>query len=185
MKQIIDAAIKVCPALANLAIERTWAGLRPVTPDSFPVLGASSRCRNLFVAGGYWRNGVLLAPKTAQLVADAVCGCLSAQDKAFTEAFTMDRFMVPGGEHATQQSGASPSPQPSSVVNDEPVVYSSEVSRSGMLEMERAALEGTNDGRLSGLEGLFGRQADAKTGASGRALEQPATVVQVGLLAQT
>lgn len=191
MKHIIDAAIKVCPALASLAIERTWAGLRPVTPDTFPVLGASSRCHNLFLAGGYWRNGVLLAPKTAQLVADAVCGCLSPQDKSFTEAFTMDRFLVPGGEHATQQSEyhgsppASRSSQPSSVVEDEPVVYSSDTSQSELLEMERAALEGTNDARvLSGLEGLFGRQVDVKAEASGRSQEEPTTVVQVGLLTQ-
>lgn len=149
MKQIIDAAIKVCPAIANLAIERTWAGLRPVTPDTFPVLGASSRCANLFVAGGYWRNGVLLAPKTAQLVADAVCGCMSVQDEEFARAFAMDRFTVPprearhsGTEHRHEVRASA----------------SAEASPSELLEMERAALEGANDGSmLSDLSGLFGK----------------------------
>lgn len=107
IKQIIDAAVKVCPALADLAIERTWAGLRPVTPDTHPVLGASSHCPNLFVAGGYWRNGVLLAPKTAQLVADAVCGCLSPEDQELANRFSMNRFVNTGPPPQQQQQQRS------------------------------------------------------------------------------
>jgi glycine/D-amino acid oxidase-like deaminating enzyme len=41
--QLIAAATKVCPELSTMAIEETWAGLRPVTPDTLPVLGASHR----------------------------------------------------------------------------------------------------------------------------------------------
>lgn len=156
MKQIIDAAVKVCPALADLAIERTWAGLRPVTPDTFPVLGASPRCPNLFVAGGYWRNGVLLAPKTAQLVADAVCGCSAPEDDVFSRVFSMDRFSVAG-------TGAAPhTTSDSSDVHVRPPVSSRtgggslEASLATDLSMERAALEGANDGdMLSGVGGSF------------------------------
>lgn len=169
IKQIIDAAVKVCPALADLAIERTWAGLRPVTPDCFPVLGASPRCPNLFVAGGYWRNGVLLAPKTAQLVADAVCGLLSPQDEGFLREFSMDRFTKPGKRAVARDF--EPRAQPTAVVEPQrsgptgtfsssgsrAEGFISEASPSEVLEMERAALEGANDASmLSALEGMFG-----------------------------
>lgn len=154
IRQIIDAAIKVCPALADLAIERTWAGLRPVTPDSFPVLGASPRCPNLFVAGGYWRNGVLLAPKTSQLVADAVCGSVSPQDQVFSQAFAMDRFSVPEGGQPPRRLESSQMPAAGRAQTP---------PSAKTLEMERAALEGSNDGSmLSGLEGLFGKQPGGK-----------------------
>ncbi len=167
MKQIIDAAVKVCPALADLAIERTWAGLRPVTPDTFPVLGASRRCPNLFVAGGYWRNGVLLAPKTAQIVADAVCGSLSPEDEYFLQEFAMDRFTSPGtsASGAATARGGTPRAQSAAAVHASPSAagtsmgkFVSEASPSEILEMERAALEGANDGgMLSALEGMFGK----------------------------
>lgn len=167
IKQIIDAAVKVCPALADLAIERTWAGLRPVTPDTFPVLGASARCPNLFVAGGYWRNGVLLAPKTAQLVADAVCGCVSPEDEVFLRNFSMDRFTIPGTPAAAARNSARPSRPAAAAPPQSPKgasvgmgaeTYISEASPSEILEMERAALEGANDGdMLSALEGMFGK----------------------------
>lgn len=167
MKQVIDAAVKVCPALADLAIERTWAGLRPVTPDTFPVLGASHRCPNLFVAGGYWRNGVLLAPKTAQLVADAVCERLSPEDDFFVQEFSMDRFSVPGTP-AGAAAVAAPRVQPAASVQTPQVEteplgtgaggFLSEATPSEILEMERAALEGANDGgMLEALEGMFGK----------------------------
>lgn len=158
IKQIIDAAVKVCPALANLAIERTWAGLRPVTPDTFPVLGASPRCPNLFVAGGYWRNGVLLAPKTAQLVADALCGTLSPQDEVFSKAFSMDRFTVSGAETpATSRPLEHQVPSPPV---QEPLPSSgggalSWVTPAENLEFERAAAEGLNDSLvLSDMQGF-------------------------------
>lgn len=168
MKQIIDAAVKVCPALADLAIEKTWAGLRPVTPDLLPVLGASPRCPNLFVAGGYWRNGVLLAPKTAQLVADAVCGSLSVQDETFSREFSLDRFFVPGTAAERQAPALREStPAERSTVPASKGGFLSEASPSEVLDMERAALEGMNDGSLlSGLEGLLAEQsgADAEVG---------------------
>ncbi len=84
---------KVCPSLNDFTIERTWSGLRPTTEDYFPVLGASKKCENLFMCGGFWRNGVLLPPKAAQLVADAVVGAkFGEEDVRFMEEFSPDRF---------------------------------------------------------------------------------------------
>jgi glycine oxidase len=48
------------------------AGLRPGTPDALPLIGWSNAMPNLMYATGHFRNGVLLCPLTAQLVADAV-----------------------------------------------------------------------------------------------------------------
>ena len=59
--------------IQDLEIEETWSGLRPTTPDKAPILGETP-WENVYVAGGYWRNGVLLAPKTAQLIADSIEG---------------------------------------------------------------------------------------------------------------
>jgi glycine/D-amino acid oxidase-like deaminating enzyme len=46
--------------------------LRPATPDNLPIIGASVAVPNLFYAAGHFRNGVLLAPVTARLLADAM-----------------------------------------------------------------------------------------------------------------
>jgi glycine oxidase len=49
-------------------------GLRPATPDDRPIIGASRRIEGLVYATGHYRNGVLLAPITARIVADVVEG---------------------------------------------------------------------------------------------------------------
>ena len=89
-------AAQLVPALADLPIEETWVGLRPTTPDKGPILGETP-WDNLFLAGGYWRNGVLLAPKTGQLVGDLIAGNLSEEDEALIGAFSWDRFTAEGG----------------------------------------------------------------------------------------
>ena len=92
MIHIIQHALELVPGLKDLPIEETWAGLRPTTPDKGPILGRTN-WDNLFLAGGYWRNGVLLAPKTGQLLASLIAGKeLSAADNALLNAFSWDRF---------------------------------------------------------------------------------------------
>lgn len=61
------AAVALCPAVEG-APSRAWAGLRPVTPDLLPLLGADDRLPSLIYACGHSRNGVLLAPLTALLL---------------------------------------------------------------------------------------------------------------------
>jgi len=48
--ELTTRALRVCPALGELEVEETWAGLRPTTPDTLPVLGRTP-WDNLFVAG--------------------------------------------------------------------------------------------------------------------------------------
>jgi hypothetical protein len=97
---ILSHALELVPGLADLPLEETWAGLRPTTPDKAPILGETP-WNNLFLAGGYWRNGVLLAPKSGELLASLIVGggtdTMSETDRAFLEAFSWDRFTSPEG----------------------------------------------------------------------------------------
>ena len=62
------------PALADAERERTWAGLRPATPDGLPLLGAFPGCTHHYIAAGHYRNGILLAPATALLMTQTLMG---------------------------------------------------------------------------------------------------------------
>jgi glycine oxidase len=67
----------------------SWAGLRPATPDGLPLLGAlPGRPRHL-IATGHYRNGILLAPATAQVLADLATGVTPSLDLT---AFSPARF---------------------------------------------------------------------------------------------
>jgi glycine oxidase len=69
---LLDAVSAVIPRSANAGFLGARAGLRPATTDDLPVIGPSTCVPNLIYATGHYRNGVLLAPLTAQLVADAM-----------------------------------------------------------------------------------------------------------------
>ena len=68
MRDLLDAALAVAPALAGFAVVETWAGLRPGTPDGRPYLGETA-VEGYVVATGHYRNGILLAPASARLIA--------------------------------------------------------------------------------------------------------------------
>jgi glycine oxidase len=82
------AAVRLVPALANARRHEIWAGLRPGTPDGLPILGATST-PGYFVATGHFRDGILLAPITARLVAQMVTGAKPEYDLS---AFSPQRF---------------------------------------------------------------------------------------------
>jgi glycine oxidase len=69
---LLNAALRVVPLLADAAVVNTWAGLRPGTADDLPILGADPRAPGVFYATGHFRNGILLAPVTADLIAAGV-----------------------------------------------------------------------------------------------------------------
>lgn len=98
LSPILFSSIFFClQGLASLTVTETWAGLRPTTPDKGPLLG-KTKWKNLYLAGGYWRNGVLLAPKTGYLVAMMMSGKedqLSEKDRELLDAFSWDRFTSP------------------------------------------------------------------------------------------
>ena len=68
--QIVDGATRLLPALATTRPTRTWAGLRPVTPDGRPIIGADPETRGLWFATGHGRNGILLAALTGEIIGD-------------------------------------------------------------------------------------------------------------------
>lgn len=65
-------ALEIVPSLASLPIDDRWAGLRPVAPDRLPVIGEIPQIADLFVATGHYRNGILLAPATAEILAERI-----------------------------------------------------------------------------------------------------------------
>jgi thiazole synthase len=72
MQTLLQQAISLYPQLQNYPIQEFWWGFRPATPDELPILGPS-HCQNLTLATGHYRNGILLAPVTAALIADGIC----------------------------------------------------------------------------------------------------------------
>jgi glycine oxidase len=69
IEQILSAVNELAPSLACAEIVETWCGLRPGTPDQLPVLGPVD-VEGLVIATGHYRNGILLAPVTAKLIAE-------------------------------------------------------------------------------------------------------------------
>ena len=71
--RLIAAAARLLPAIEAAAFRRAWSGLRPGTPDGLPVLGRGP-LPGLYLATGHFRNGILLTPVTADLIAAALAG---------------------------------------------------------------------------------------------------------------
>ncbi|MGB3495996.1 MAG: glycine oxidase ThiO [Elainellaceae cyanobacterium] len=125
LRQLLDHALRLYPALSHYSIEEHWWGFRPATPDHSPILGAS-HCNNLTLATGHHRNGILLAPVTALLIADWVCSQASSD---LLSAFSWSRFR---SSSTTDASAADSSPSISLPVTM-PTLYSSasDTSNSG------------------------------------------------------
>jgi glycine oxidase len=87
VKKLRSMAAELVPALSNEAVVDSWSGLRPCSADKLPVIGQIPGVSNLTVATAHYRNGILLAPVTASIVADGITGI-----GEFPAAFTPDRF---------------------------------------------------------------------------------------------
>lgn len=73
IQRLHRAAVALIPELRNAKILEDWAGLRPGTPDQLPILGATA-APGYYVATGHFRDGILLAPITAQVMAEVITG---------------------------------------------------------------------------------------------------------------
>jgi glycine oxidase len=92
--QITTHALELAPqAILNAALVDAWAGLRPRAEDELPVIGACAEVRGLFYATGHYRNGILLAPVTGELVASHI---ETGNAPALLECFSPDRFQMAG-----------------------------------------------------------------------------------------
>jgi glycine oxidase len=89
VRGLLNAAVDLMPALEQARFREARAGLRPKTEDELPVIGRSSTMPHVFYAIGHYRNGVLLAPLTAALIADLV---LDGRERPELSDVRPDRF---------------------------------------------------------------------------------------------
>src|SRR5436309_2201272 len=71
LASILEGVRRLAPAVKHSRFRRAWAGLRPDTADHLPVLGCGE-IKNLIFATGHFRNGILLAPITAQVITELI-----------------------------------------------------------------------------------------------------------------
>jgi glycine/D-amino acid oxidase-like deaminating enzyme len=89
IQRLHQAAVALLPALENAHLLEAWAGLRPGTPDNLPILGATPT-PGYYVATGHFRDGILLAPVTARIMASVIAG----GDPEFDlSPFAVERFV--------------------------------------------------------------------------------------------
>ena len=70
VRTLLEAATELLPEMAEASFLEARSGLRPATSDGLPIVGPSERSDRVVFATGHFRNGILLAPLTASLVAD-------------------------------------------------------------------------------------------------------------------
>jgi glycine oxidase len=85
---ILEGALRIAPLVKKLRLRRAWSGLRPDTADHLPILGYGEM-PNLVFATGHFRNGILLAPVTARLIAELV---LTGSTSLALDAYRPARF---------------------------------------------------------------------------------------------
>ncbi len=93
IRDILEHAWEIVPAIAELPFESVEVGLRPATRDGWPAIG-STRVRGLVMATGHFRHGILLTPATADAVSG---GILTGRFPASVASFSPARF---GAQHA-------------------------------------------------------------------------------------
>ena len=84
-----ETALEISPGLANLEICESWVGLRPFAEDGLPILGELAGIENLLIATAHYRNGILLAPLTAKILADKIAENI---DSEYLKIFSTRRF---------------------------------------------------------------------------------------------
>jgi glycine oxidase len=90
IQRLHQAAAGLAPNIGRARILEDWAGLRPATPDKLPIMGATE-IRNYFVSAGHYRDGILLAPISARVMAQAIRGETCDFDLA---EFSVERFRL-------------------------------------------------------------------------------------------
>nr|BBH92341.1 glycine oxidase ThiO [Thermogemmatispora argillosa] len=72
--QLLEVVQRVAPALKEAAVERTWAGLRPVSVDGLPFIGEAPSSPGLWLAVGHGRVGAITGPVTGFIIAELIQG---------------------------------------------------------------------------------------------------------------
>ncbi|WP_137720037.1 glycine oxidase ThiO [Methylobacillus flagellatus] len=77
---LIAKAEHIYPALRQMPVLKHWSGLRPGTPNNLPTISAHPAIENLYLNTGHFRYGLTMAPCSAALVADLICGAPPSMD---------------------------------------------------------------------------------------------------------
>ncbi len=88
IREVLDEALRVAPGLSPARVGEIRTGLRPLSADGMPVLGALPGAEGVYVATGHGANGLQLGPYSAKLVADLMLG----RDTEDLTAFSIRRF---------------------------------------------------------------------------------------------
>ncbi|MEO8890220.1 MAG: FAD-dependent oxidoreductase, partial [Coleofasciculaceae cyanobacterium] len=118
IQKLLTQAMRLYPQLQDWSIDECWWGFRPATPDELPILGASP-CHNLTLAIGHYRNGILLAPITAQLIADRL---ESEKSEPLLSHFRYDRFYHPTPRLSVSPTNSSLVAPPAPPVTDNLII---------------------------------------------------------------
>jgi glycine oxidase len=89
LKAITASALEIAPVIERLPLLDSWAGLRPRSLDDWPVMGACVETEGLYYATGHYRNGILLAPLTGELLAEQIT---TRATPPMLQAFSPERF---------------------------------------------------------------------------------------------
>jgi glycine oxidase len=89
--QIFAGTAALLPAIASQRIHRSWAGLRPVTPDGRPLIGPDPEVEGLWYATGHGRKGILLGPLTGEIIRDLVLDGATSWDISSCSVTRFDR----------------------------------------------------------------------------------------------
>jgi glycine/D-amino acid oxidase-like deaminating enzyme len=92
IKKIAVQTSRILPALRELRVIRTFAGLRPSSPDGLPILGPVRNVEGFFVAAGHEGDGIALSPITGQIIAEWIAEGWPGTDLS---PFNLERFFVP------------------------------------------------------------------------------------------
>ncbi len=125
IQTLLQNAIRLYPALQHYPLIDFWWGFRPATADELPILGTSP-CENLTLATGHYRNGILLAPITAKLIADLIS---NQKSDDLLSHFHYSRFYKPTPMIIT----SPPPPLPPSPTLDTPLIIAGKTFNSRLM----------------------------------------------------
>jgi glycine oxidase len=108
LRSIVTAVARYAPAIEEAAIVSVAAGLRPQSRDGMPLLGPHARLPGLVFATGHFRNGILLAPLSGELVAEAI---VSGRTPDLLAPFLPDRVPLAAAEATAKETAKETAPE--------------------------------------------------------------------------
>ena len=135
IQSLLQSAMRLYPQLENYPLQEFWWGFRPATSDELPILGHSD-CDNLTLATGHYRNGILLAPITATLIADLICEQKAdplLADFHYSRFSTVSSTTTPMLIHATPVTNEHRHPEIETTVQDSQLIIAGKSFKSRLM----------------------------------------------------